>query len=196
MEYINEESFIIKTKRLVLKPITKDDAQFLWPHVTNSKLTQYLTWEPHKSINETEMLIERLIDDKKNGKGITWTIFHQENKDFCGIFSIIDIIRTHRSVVFDRGELACWCVPKYQIDKIMDESGMAINDFAFDILKLHKLRNAHVSVNIASERLIRRLHYKFYGEEKDVYKKNGVWYDMKWYQLIAEDYFKIRGGSI
>jgi ribosomal-protein-alanine N-acetyltransferase len=195
METIADEKFIIETKRLILKPIKVEDAELLWPHVTNPKITQFLTWDPHESIEQTRNLIVRLIEDKKNGKGITWSIFHKENNDYCGMFSIIDIMRTHRSVTYDRGELACWCVPKYQIDRIMDEAGVAINDFAFDVLKLHKVRNGHLSLNVASERLITKLHYKFYGEEKEAYQKNGVWYDIKWYQLLREEYNQIRNAA-
>ena len=189
MNTISEDNFIIETNRLILTPIKESDAILLWPHVTNPNIARYMSWNVHESINETNDLINRLIENCKLGLGITWSIFHKEQNEFCGIFSIISILRKHRACVYDRGELACWCAPKYQIDKIMDESGHAVIKFAFEVLKLNKLMNAHFSVNIASERFINRLNFNLIGEEKQAFQKNDVWYDMKLYELLSEDYY-------
>lgn len=182
----------METNRLRLEPIKVTDAELLWPHVTNPKITRFLTWDPHTSIEQTRSLIKRLMEDREKNKGITWSIFHKESGDYCGMFSIIDIMSVHRNVVYDRGELACWCAPKYQLDGVMLESGKAVTEFGFRKLQLHKIRNAHISTNLASERLITKMGYKFYGEEKEAYQKEGIWYHMKWYQLLSNEYEAIQ----
>ena len=132
----------------------------------------------------------------KNNIGITWSIFHKEEKDFCGIFSLISIIGSHRSCIYDRGELACWCAMKYQIDRIMDEAGHEIIKFCFEKLDLHKIMNMHWNVNKASEKFLKRLGFILWGEEKEAFEKNGVLYDMKHYDLKKSDYLKNKEFSI
>ena len=83
---IKDEDFILETKRLILRPIIEEDCDDLWPHVTNPKISRFMSWNPHEDKNETLTLIKRLIDNKKNNIGITWSIFHKEEKIFVASF--------------------------------------------------------------------------------------------------------------
>ena len=44
----------LQTKRLQLRAIAPEDAQGLWPLMSDPRLTTFLAWEPHKSVEETE----------------------------------------------------------------------------------------------------------------------------------------------
>jgi ribosomal-protein-alanine N-acetyltransferase len=171
----------LKTDRLLLRPLQVADAPVLWPHLTNKEISKNMSWDAHKDISETIAFIERVKEEFEKGKSVTWGIF--TNGIFCGVFSIISILRSHRSLVYDRAELAYWLAPEFQGQGIMTEAGQKIIDFAFQELKLHKIVVGHHMENKASEKLIKRLGFEFRYDEIEAFKKNGKWVDCKFYEL-------------
>jgi RimJ/RimL family protein N-acetyltransferase len=176
----------LKTERLILRLLQKDDADILWPYVSNPEISQDMSWEVHKDLSETQKFIDGTLDSMAQGKSITWCIF-LDNK-FCGIFSLISILRKHRALTYDRAELAYWLGPEFQGKGIMTEAGFKIIDFAFNEMRLNKLVVGHHVNNKNSEGLILRLGFSFLYTEEEVFKKNGTWISCKFYELKAKEY--------
>lgn len=160
----------------------------LWPYVSNPEISRDMSWDVHHSIEETQAFIDTTLKNMEDGRTITWCVFYEEK--FCGIFSLIAIIRKHRSLTYDRAELAYWIGPEFQRKGIMTECGERVLDFAFNELKLNKLLVGHHLVNAGSEGLIRRLGFKFLYQEEEVFKKNGEWITCKFYELNHKDHNK------
>jgi RimJ/RimL family protein N-acetyltransferase len=174
--------FNIKTNRLILRPISSEDLGDVYPHVTDPEIAKYMSWEPHRNIEQTRKFIERLQVEKENDKSYTWSIFL--DNQFCGIVSLIAILRKHRALTYDKAELAYWLGHGFQGKGIMTEACEQVIDFAFTKLKLHRLTVSHACGNKASEGLINRLNFRYIGEEREAFKKNGVWIDHKLYELL------------
>jgi RimJ/RimL family protein N-acetyltransferase len=178
----------LTTERLELRPIAIGDEQMLWPYVSDPNISQEMSWEAHKDISETKSFIESSIKSMEAGKSITWCIFLE--KKFCGIFSLIAILRKHRALTYNRAELAYWLGGDFQKRGIMTEAGMKIIDFAFKDLKLHKLVVGHHINNLDSEKLIKRLGFDHMYTEEEVFMKNGNWVTCKFYELNSKNYLK------
>ena len=176
------KNFNLKTKRLFLRPISVRDLESVWPFVTDSSIAKYMSWEPHQKKEETIVFLERLEENFANSKGITWAIFF--DGEFCGIISIISILINHRSLIYKRGELAYWLGRQFQGQGIMTEAGEAVIQYAFNDLDLHRLIVSHFTINSSSEKLIKRLGFRYIGEENDAFQKQGVWHNHKLYELI------------
>lgn len=176
----------LKTERLFLRPIEKGDAEMLWPYLSNAEISKDMSWDAHKDISETQSFIDSTIENMKQGKNITWCIFYE--KKFCGIFSLIAILKRHRALIYDRAELAYWLGSEFRSKGIMTEAGKKIIDFAFNELQLHKLVVGHHINNRGSENLITRLGFIYLYTEEDVFKKNGEWITCKFYELKSTDY--------
>lgn len=179
--------FEIHTDRLYLRPVESSDAELMWPYVTDPEIAKYMSWEPHQNIEETREFVRRLQRDKEEGKGFTWSIFWED--DFCGIFSIIAIAHKHRALTYDKGELAYWCASGLQGKGIMSEAGKAVVRFAFEELGLHRLVVSHFAENTHSEKLIKRLGFRFVGTEREAFKKDGVWHDHLLYEQLEKEYY-------
>jgi [ribosomal protein S5]-alanine N-acetyltransferase len=177
---------ILKTERLLLRPISEDDADILWPYVSNPEISKDMSWEAHKSISDTRAFIDGTLANMKAGKTITWCIYFEEK--FCGVFSLISILRTHRALTYDRAELAYWLGPEFQGKGIMTEAGKKVIEYGFSVLKLNKIVVGHHVNNKNSENLILRLGFKFLYEEQEVFKKNNEWITCKFYELRAKEY--------
>lgn len=176
----------LTTDRLRLRILDKSDANMLWPYVSNQEISRDMSWLPHQNISETEEFIDSTLLSMEEGKNITWCIFFGDS--FCGIFSLIAILKNHRSLTYNRAELAYWVGPEFQGMGIMSEAGKRIIEFAFYELKLNKLKVGHHINNKSSENLILRLGFHFHYVEKDVFMKNDEWITCKFYELRRSDF--------
>jgi RimJ/RimL family protein N-acetyltransferase len=176
----------LSTERLRLSALTTDDLETIWPSVSEPAVSIDMSWNAHRSKDETLEFLKRVESDLDCEKSITWAL--RSKGEFCGVFSLIDVKRTHRALRYDRGELAYWCNPPKQGQGLMTEAGFAVIEFAFDRLGLHRLVVWHHSENERSRRLIERLGFRFIGVEHDAFMKNGRWIDTRMYELLRADF--------
>jgi ribosomal-protein-alanine N-acetyltransferase len=186
MYIVGEYKLILKTERLLLRPLELDDVELIWSDITDPEISKYMAWEAHTDKLQTINFIKAEIERRKADEGITWVIMM--NDEFCGIVSLIGLIRTHRALTYDKAELAYWLSRNFQGKGIMTEAANRVLEFGFNDLKLHKICVSHFSANEASEKLIKRLGFRFVGEQIEEYQKNGIWYNQKNYELIEKEY--------
>ncbi len=180
----------LKTERVLLRPLHREDELILWPYVSNPEISRDMSWEPHQNISDTRKFVDDTLESMKNGKNITWCIYF--NDRFCGLFSLIGILKNHRALIYNRAELAYWIGPEYQGQGIMTEAGRKVIDYAFNNLQLNKLLVGHHIENRNSENLILRLGFKYLYTEDEVFKKRGKWITCKFYELKFKDYIEKR----
>lgn len=178
----------LTTARLVLRPLQPEDVDLLWPDIADPEISKYMAWEAHTDKDQTVEFVKGEVARTAAGKGVTWTIF--KDGSFCGIFSLIGLVKQHRALTFNKAELAYWLGRKWQGQGIMTEAGRRVLEFAFQDLKLHKLCVSHFSVNDASESLIKRLGFRYVGEQIEEFQKKGVWYNHKNYELLDREFLK------
>ena len=68
-------SKILKTQRLVLRPFSSADAEAMfanWAH--DEEVTKYLTWTPHRSVEETRALLKVWEEESKRPDAYHWAI--------------------------------------------------------------------------------------------------------------------------
>ena len=186
MKEMPSPDLVLKTERLVLRPLTLDDADLIWPDISDPEIARQMAWEAHTERSQTVAFLEHEVARVNSGKGITWAVF--KDGAFCGIFSLIGLVRTHRALTYDKAELAYWISRKYQRQGIMTEAGRRVIQFAFEDLKLHKLFVSHFSENAASENLIKRLGFRYVGEQIEEFQKRGVWHNHKLYELLESEF--------
>ncbi len=180
----------LKTERLTLRPLTLEDVDLLRQDISDPEISIQMAWEAHTDRSQTIEFVKHAIARREAGKGVTWAIF--KDGVFCGIFSLIGLMLTHRALTYDKAEIAYWLSRKYQQQGIMTEAGEKVLDFAFRDLKLHKIFVSHFSDNKASENLIKRLGFRYVGEQLEEFKKNGVWHNHKNYELLDREFFNAR----
>jgi RimJ/RimL family protein N-acetyltransferase len=177
---------ILRTERLLLRPLELDDVDLLWPDIADGEISKYMAWEAHTDKSQTVNFLKGEVARQQAGQGITWAVF--KDGSFCGIFSIIGLVKTHRALTYNKAELAYWLSRKYQGEGIMTEAGRRVLQFAFQQLGLHKLFVSHFSINKASENLIKRLGFRYVGEQLEEFQKDGVWHNHKSYELLEREF--------
>ncbi len=180
------DGYTLTTPRLVLRAPTPMDAFGMFPLMADARLTDFLAWHPHQTIDETRSMVEALGKAQAAHAGFHWIAIDKEQ--VVGLVSLIDVRWTHRSWTLDRAELAYWVGTRFQGGGYATEMARAALDFGFAQLKLHKIRVYHAADNPASGRTIQKLAFRFVGEEKDAFQKAGTWHDLRHYEMLASDY--------
>ncbi len=178
--------FTLKTERLVLRPLSTDDVDVIWNDISDPEIARQMAWEAHTERSQTVEFLKNEVTRRESGKGITWAVF--KDGSFCGIFSLIGLVRKHRALTYNKAELAYWISRRHQRQGIMTEAGRRVLEFAFAELKLHKLVVSHFSTNLASENLIKRLGFRYVGEQREEFQKDGRWHNHKLYELLASEF--------
>lgn len=177
----------LKTGRLVLRPLGLQDVDLVWPDIADREISKYMAWEAHTERSQTLEFLKAEVERRETSKGVTWAIL--KNDSFCGIVSLIGLVSNHRALTYNKAELAYWLSRKYQGQGIMLEAAHCVTQFGFEKLGLHKICVSHFSTNEASEKLIKRLGFRYIGEQLEEFQKNGVWHNHKNYELLDNEFF-------
>lgn len=82
---------IIKTDRLILRPLTDNDAAEMFKNWTwDSRVSKYCRWHPHKSIKETKELLKMYKRQAENGFDFRWGITLKKDNNLIGVIDVID----------------------------------------------------------------------------------------------------------
>jgi [ribosomal protein S5]-alanine N-acetyltransferase len=180
------EGYRLQSERLILRAVAETDAAGFWPMVSDPNLPAFLAWEAHRSIDETSGMLAGLIDAQKAGNGFHWAIVHEDR--IVGLVSLIDVKRRHRSWTLNRAELAYWIGVPFQRQGFATDAAVAVIGFGFAALGLHKIRVYHAADNPASGRTIAKLGFRFVGEEREAFQKNGQWHHLRHYELLKSEF--------
>jgi RimJ/RimL family protein N-acetyltransferase len=179
-------NFLLRTPRLLLRPPEQKDAETLLRLMSDARISTYLAWEPHKSLQETVELITALNSAQASGKGFHWIIENQGNT--VGLTSIIDVWWQHRCWTLNRAELAYWISPDAQGRGFATEAATAVMKLAFTRLSFNKLRVYHAAENAISGRVVAKLGFRLVGTERKAFFKNNRWHDMQHYEMLASEF--------
>jgi [ribosomal protein S5]-alanine N-acetyltransferase len=167
---------ILETNRLCLRPIRRTDAprmQEMFPHF---ELVQYMAaaipW-PYPS-NGAEQFLDHVLPEIAKGSRYVWAITLKAQNDDL-LIGVIDLFPTDPND--NRG---FWLGLPYQNQAYMTEAVAAVNDFAFDVLRLPQLILNNAEPNIASHRLKEKAGATIVEIRDDVAYIGGIFREIRW----------------
>lgn len=82
----------LETERLILREFKIEDADDMYHHWANDeKVTRYLTWPPHQSIEDTKQLLVSWIQSYEKGDSYNWGIVVKDKSTLIGNISVTSI---------------------------------------------------------------------------------------------------------
>ena len=152
----------LETDRLKFRGIKKSDLEDIHEYSSNPKTSQYLLWEPHKSLEYTKRFIDIVLAKYKIGEYHDWAIVLKENKKMIGTcgFTRID---EHNSIA----EIGYVINPQYWGYGLATEAAKKIVDFAFNILGVNRVEARFLFGNEASLNVMTKLGMKFEGYQRE-----------------------------
>ena len=162
--------------------MTLADAQVLFEMRSNPTLMKYIDRPIPRSINDIHDLIEKMLQMKRNGDGISWGIYKKENPELnIGNIGFFRIIAEHY-----RAEIGYMLQEEEQQKGIMFEAIQALIKFGFEKMNLHSIEANINPANTASRMLLQKAGFVKEAYFRENYFFNGQFIDSEIYSLIKD----------
>jgi ribosomal-protein-alanine N-acetyltransferase len=184
MEHIGTKE--LRTKRLILRRFTMDDAEKLFNNWANDdEVTKYLVWPSHSNINVTKNVLEQWIRNYEKNDFYQWAIELKEINEPVGSISAVkqwdDIKMVHIG----------YCIgKKWWNQGIASEALSVLIRFFFEEVGINRIESRHDPNNPNSGKVMAKCGMKYEGLLRQADKNNQGIVDTIYYGILAEDYFK------
>lgn len=150
---------MLESERLLLRKVNEDDAESIFNNWANdSEVTKYITWLPHKDIEETKRILNRWIEEYNNEKTHRFGIVFKETNELIGMIDVVNYID-------DCPEIGYALSRKYWNKGIMTEACNLMTNYLFN-LNFPIIHIKAIKENIGSVRVIEKCGYRYTHEEK------------------------------
>ena len=174
---------IIETERLVLRPVTLDDAETMFEYASNKENTRY-TFPTNQSLEETKNNIAQFYLANPLGR---WGIELKNTGEFIGT---IDLHKM--DMVLKKASIGYIIHQKYWNQGLTTEANRVVIKLAFEEIGMNKLTALHDKDNPASGKVMEKSGMRFSHEEPyasmDQHEKGRIVTRVH-YTLTKEDYF-------
>ncbi|MFI5152372.1 MAG: GNAT family N-acetyltransferase [Chitinophagales bacterium] len=173
---------ILHTERLVLRPISLEDAAGLFLLRSDSRVMQFIDRPLAKTIEDASTLIKNLNDLLEKNEAITWAISLQSNPGLIGTIGFWNIAKEHY-----RAEIGYLLSPDFQGMGIMQEAIRKAIQYGFHTMNLHSMEAIVNPQNQASIRLLEKCGFMREAYFKENYYFDGKFLDSAIYSLIYHE---------
>lgn len=171
----------LKTKRLLLRQIKKEDTLNIYTGLSNTDVIKYYGIS-FRSLEATE---EQMIWYKaleQNATGIWWAICSLDNQSFYGAGGFNGLDKAHK-----KAEIGFWLLPEFWGQGFMQESFPVICDFGFNQLHLHRIEGFVDHENVNCKRAIEKMDFQLEGTMRECEIKDGRHLNVDIYSKLKTD---------
>lgn len=179
----------IGTKRLRLRPFQTTDAEAVH-RLAGSQDVAAGTFLPHPMDRQAaqDWVTERL-NDQAAGTGVTFAITLLENGELIGSIGM------ELMLVHEQGRLTYWLGRDYWNQGYGTEAVMALVEYGFNSLKLHRIYAPHFHTNPASGRVLQKVGMTHEGRLREHYLRFGQRVDVELYGMVRQEFLKLESGK-
>ena len=144
----------IDLNRILLRPFEMKDVNDVFVYASDEEITKYLTWNPHKNIQETESLLKNVFT-KYDEKTFRWAIVYKKNNKVIGSIDVARLNLERESV-----EIGYVLNRAYHNQGLMSEAFKGVIDYLFNDVDLKEIRACFELGNEASKKVMEKCGLK------------------------------------
>lgn len=177
-------------KRITMRPLREEDFE-QWQEVRLANEEWLLKWEPLRPANAPDAVRDRSAflvrcdsrrRDRQAGSGFGFGVF--VNERFAGEMNLSSI---HRGA-HQNAYVGYWIDHRQAGNGYTPEALVALMQFGFDELKLHRLQISIIPRNSASRRVVEKLAIRPEGIAERYLQINGTWEDHIRFAITSEEW--------
>lgn len=174
---------ILRTDRLILRQVTKDDASSLLKYLSDTDVMKYVGLEPFKSIDDVldEISWYQSIFEKRTG--IRWGITLKDQDVVIGSCGFLNLVSQHY-----RSEIGIELSREHWGKGIASEAFEAVIRYGFEQFNLQRIEALIEPPNIPSQKLAERQGFIREGLLRSYEFTCGKFDDLYMYSLLKRDF--------
>lgn len=173
----------LETQRLLLRKLTTDDASDVFEYASDSEVTKYLMWSPHKSIDDVLSFISASCNLYAKRRAAPWGMVLKSEQKIIGTCDFIHWRPEHA-----RGEIGYALSRQYWGMGIMTEAVRAMVSFGFEAKGLNRIQAMCEIPNVGSARVMEKCGMAYEGTLRQYMIQSGCSRDMKMYAILRADW--------
>jgi len=175
---------VLETKRLILRPFTLDDAESIYKNwATDEAAVIQMPWSIHKSISETQEILQNWIESYNNDYFYKWAIFSKVDNELIGDISVVKM-----SLNSENCEIGYIIGSKWWSKGYMTEALKVVISFLIKEVGLHLVYALHDVNNPASGKVMVKAGMKYECTMREKHKrKDGTYADLNYYSIKKEE---------
>jgi len=177
---------VVETERLILRPITIDDAESMFEYASDFETTKLLTFPIHKTIEDSIYAIETFFLPRA-AKGIpeAYALVLKETNQMIGTCDI------HSIIGVDTGEVGYVLNKNYWGRGLITEALKKLIEVSFINIGIRRLQIRHHIDNIGSQRVCEKTDFRLEGTLRQQMKeKDNSYGDYKIYSILSNEFEK------
>lgn len=175
----------LETPRLILRGMRVSDAADMFAYAKDPAVTEFLTWYPHATAEETRQYLTYVGQRYRTGDFYDWAVVDQESGHMIGTCGF-----TSFNCPSDSAEVGYVLNPAYQGRGLATEAVRRVIRFGFEELELHRIEAHFMEGNDASRRLMERVGMTFEGFARESMKIKGKYCTVGTCAVLRGEYEK------
>ncbi|MEQ6354259.1 GNAT family protein [Lysinibacillus sp. M3] len=172
---------VLKTARLTLRPISLNDLEAMFNYTSSENVARFVTWSPHKSLDETKVFVELVLNGYEQGNHLLWGIEYEQK--FIGTIDFVSVNDQHKCA-----EIGYVLSEEYWNQGITTEAVKKLIDYGFNELKMIRIQARCFEDNIASQKVMEKSGMLFEGILRKSMFVKGLHQNIKMYAITDDDY--------
>ena len=177
-------------KRIAMRPLREEDFE-QWQEVRLANEDWLLKWEPLRPTNAPDAVRDRSAflvrcdarrRDRQAGVGFSFGVFL--DGDFAGEMNLSSI---HRGA-HQNAYVGYWVDHRHAGNGYTPEALVALMQFGFEEVNLHRLQISIIPRNSASRRVVEKLNVRAEGVAERYLQINGAWEDHIRFAMTSEEW--------
>jgi RimJ/RimL family protein N-acetyltransferase len=179
----------LETERLVLRPLTPEDAATVARLAGSREIAHTTISIPHPySEEQARAWIAAHTSQSSTGKGIVFGVATKEDAQLIGAVGLRDVDVEH-----SQAEMGFWIGMPSWGRGYATEAARRVVRYAFEELKLNRLYAHHMVRNPASGRVLEKVGMKREGLLRQRVRKWGVFEDVVLLAILHDDWAQMNG---
>jgi ribosomal-protein-alanine N-acetyltransferase len=175
----------LETERLILRELKGTDAEAVFHFLSDPQVTQYLDTQPHRTVEQTQQLVNFLVSLFEKETGFRWAITRKTGNSArvvigtCGFHAWS---KSHR-----RAEVGYELARDYWGQGIMAEAIKAVLTFGFHELGLNRVEAMVLAGNTSSAGFLEKLGFQKEARLREYEFVQGKFRDVLLFSLLSQD---------
>ena len=177
-----EQHPVLETERMILRPITMDDADATFAYSIDPVSCEFMPWEVHRSMADTIAYLETIPKDYAARERINFAMVLKTSGKFIGSCGFHHISSQHHSIW-----MGYLLIPSQWGNGYMTEAVREMIRFAFEEMGIHRVAATCDAENIRSSKVMERCGMRLEGVFRDNEIRRGKFISTKSYAIINEN---------
>ena len=169
---------IVETDRLILRPVTYEDAEDLYDYCSDVEVTKYLTFPTYKSMEDAYTSLDKFFLSRGDNLEAYAIVLKENNK----MIGTVDPLAFHNGI----SEIGYVINRNYWGNGYMTEAVIKTCEELFK-LGIRRIEVCHHPDNMRSKRVIEKCGFVYEGLRRKYRKFGDRYFDLMFYSLFEED---------